>query len=64
MSQAQKCYLVHGTPSITQLLSEPGPARYMASLPEYAYGDEDGEPDPDLVWIHLPANNMSWVEVS
>jgi len=24
----------------------------------------DPEVDPDFRWIHLPANNMSWVEVS
>ncbi|CZR64777.1 uncharacterized protein PAC_14676 [Phialocephala subalpina] len=58
LSQPNEYYIVRGTPSITQLLSQPGPAKYMANLPDY----ETGDPHPDLVWIHLPANNMSWVE--
>jgi hypothetical protein len=61
LSLTDKHYIVRGTPSITQLLSKPGPAQYMASLPDYQYSKE--EPKPDLIWIHLPANNMSWVEV-
>lgn len=52
-------YFVRGTPTIQQLLDKGTPAEYMARL-------EDNNPseNPDLRWIHLPANNMSWVEVS
>ncbi|EPE36766.1 SH3-domain-containing protein [Glarea lozoyensis ATCC 20868] len=60
LSQPKEYYIVRGKPSITQLLSDPGPAGYMKNLPEYKA--LPGDPNPDLVWIHLPANNMSWVE--
>jgi hypothetical protein len=65
-SQPGEYYMIRGTPSITQLLYDTGPAEYMASLDVYkqaAGKDATDKPKPDLVWIHLPANNMSWVEV-
>lgn len=38
-----------------ELLFGKGPSAYMAA---HSYGNKD----PALRWIHLPANNMSWVQ--
>lgn len=52
-------YFVRGTPTIQNLLYRGTPAAYMANLQ-----DQNRTENPDFRWIHLPANNMSWVEVS
>lgn len=52
-------FFVLGEPTIRELVFESNPAAYMAS-------DKRKQPSksPDLRWIHLPANNMSWTQVS
>lgn len=45
-------YKIPGFPRVDQLLAD-GPDAHV---------DQKG--NPDFRWIHLPANNMSWIEVS
>lgn len=55
-------HAVVGRPFISSLLNL-GPDVYMENLKYMEGGAEIGSKSPDLRWIHLPANNMSWVEV-
>ncbi|KAH7356037.1 hypothetical protein BKA66DRAFT_474379 [Pyrenochaeta sp. MPI-SDFR-AT-0127] len=41
-------------PNVEELLFDKGPTEYMTT-------HKEGSADPDWRWIHLPANNMSWV---
>jgi hypothetical protein len=58
ISEGRTYFIVRGEPSIQELVFEDTPASYMES------GNRDQpSANPDLRWIHLPANNMSWIQV-
>jgi hypothetical protein len=60
-AQQDRNRIVHLRPSVRNLLNT-GPEPCMTGL-KTRDGKEIATANPDLRWIHLPANNMSWVEV-
>lgn len=57
----QQYRIVHHRPSVKFLL-EAGPKLCMKYL-STSKGKVVKSEDPDLRWIHVPANNESWIEV-
>jgi hypothetical protein len=60
-AQYNRNRIVHLRPSVRRLLNK-GPEKCMSGLMTRD-GKDIATANPDLRWIHLPANNMSWVEV-
>jgi hypothetical protein len=60
-------YFVPRKPTIKELVYESNPASYMKSRDEAQDRSPDEAQNPvphDIRWIHIPGNNMGWVEVS